>query len=54
MEDVKTEMGTRYGDREFLSQEEYKEWAKNHGDVFRIEVKITVTVERRLKWTSIR
>ena len=54
MVDVETEMDTSCGAKEFLSQEEYKEWAKNHGDVFRIEVKITVTVERRLKWSSIR
>ena len=30
------------GATEFMSHEAYKEWARNHGDVFQVEVQITL------------
>ena len=37
---------------EFLSHAAYKEWAKDHGDVFRVEVKVTLHVEKPAQWTT--
>ena len=41
-----------YGDNKFLSHEAYKEWAKDHGDVFKVELEITLHVEKPAQWTS--
>ena len=32
----------RWGFSKFLSHEEYKAWAKNHGDVFKLKVTVTL------------
>ena len=45
------EAGKGFGSAEFLSHKAYKEWAKDQEDVFRVEVKINLRVE---KWTSSR
>ena len=50
-ENEELEAGKGFGRSEFLSHEAYKEWVKDHGDVFRVEVKINLRVE---KWTSSR
>ena len=34
------------GSRKFLSHADYKKWAEDHGDVFRVEVEITLHVEQ--------
>ena len=39
------------GTLEFLSHAAYKEWTEDHGDVFRVEVKVTLHVEKG-KWTK--
>ena len=36
----------------FLSHETYKNWAKDHGDVFKLEVEITLHVKKPAQWTS--
>ena len=38
---------TGFGTPEFLSHEAYKKWAKKRGDVFKLEVKITLHVNNR-------
>ena len=42
---------TGSGRAKFLSHKAYKEWAKDHGDVFKVEVKITLHNEKA-HWTS--
>ena len=34
--------GKEYGIEKFMSHEEYREWARNHGDVLRLEVVLTL------------
>ena len=43
---------TVFGDTEFLSHAAYMEWAEDHGDVFRVEVKVTLHVEKPAQWTT--
>ena len=38
----KVEAGTFWGFHEFLSHEKYRKWAKDHGDVLKLEVTVTV------------
>ena len=47
------EAGHGRGSKRFLSHEAYKEWAKDHGDVFKVEVKITLHTQPA-QWTSTR
>ena len=35
----------------FLSHKAYKKWAKDHGDVFKLEVEITLHVKKPAQWT---
>ena len=44
-------VGDGLGLRNFLSHKAYKEWAKDHGDVFKVEVEITLHDEKS-QWTS--
>ena len=44
---------TGSGRAKFLSHKAYKEWAKDHGDVFKVEVKITLHTQPA-QWTSTR
>ena len=40
---------------DILSHKAYKEWAKDHGDVFKVEIKITLHQKKdpsRAQWTS--
>ena len=34
------------GSRKFLSHADYKKWAEDHGDVFKVEAEITLHVEQ--------
>ena len=40
------EIGNLGGSRKFLSHADYKKWAEDHGDVFKIEAQITLYVEQ--------
>ena len=51
---LKLEAGHGKGTGKFLSHEAYKEWAKVHGDVFKVEVEITLHAEKPAQWTSTR
>ena len=46
----------RYRVPKFLSHVAYKKWAEDHGDVFSVEVKITLHVEEKIRepeWETI-
>ena len=49
----KFEVNDSLGTAQFLSHEAYKKWARNHGDVLKVEVEITLHVEMGpAQWTS--
>ena len=50
-ENRELEAGDGLGSANFLSHKAYKEWAKDHGDVFKVEVKITLH-DKKAQWTS--
>ena len=53
LENQELEAGNGLGATNFLSHGAYKDWAKDHGDVFKVDVKITLQVEKGpAQWTS--